>query len=86
MMGSGDSAAQLAKEYDVDERQFTAEFPQHQVRISKGFWMGQTEVTQGQYKSVMNAQPWSGKKYDGSLQPSPAPAVLSPPSSRGFFR
>ncbi len=23
--------------------------------------MGQTEVTQGQYKSVMNAQPWSGK-------------------------
>ncbi len=37
------------------------EFPQHQVRISEGFWMGQTEVTQGQYKSVMNAQPWSRK-------------------------
>jgi sulfatase modifying factor 1 len=59
MMGSGDSAAQLAREYDIKERYFTNEFPQHQVRISKGFWMGQTEVTQGQYKSVMNAQPWS---------------------------
>jgi len=39
------------------------EGPQHQVRISDGFWMGQTEVTQGQYKSVMNAQPWSGENY-----------------------
>ncbi|MBC8216867.1 MAG: formylglycine-generating enzyme family protein [Planctomycetes bacterium] len=35
----------------------------HEVRISKGFWMGQTEVTQGQYKSVMNAEPWSGQVY-----------------------
>ncbi len=51
MMGSGDSG----------ERQFMDEFPQHQVRISEGFWMGQTEVTQGQYESVMNAQPWSGE-------------------------
>jgi formylglycine-generating enzyme required for sulfatase activity len=61
MMSSSHSAAQLAREYDVDESWFAAEFPQHQVRISEGFWMGQTEVTQGQYKSVMNAQPWSGK-------------------------
>jgi formylglycine-generating enzyme required for sulfatase activity len=59
MMGSNRSAAQLAKEYDKDESDFADEFPQHQVRISKGFWMGQTEVTQGQYKSVMNAEPWS---------------------------
>ena len=40
-------------------RRFT-ESPQHLVHISEGFWMGQTEVTQGQYKSVMDAQPWSG--------------------------
>ncbi|MHC4557129.1 MAG: SUMF1/EgtB/PvdO family nonheme iron enzyme, partial [Planctomycetota bacterium] len=62
-MGSSHSAAQLAGEYDELEWLFTDEFPQHQVRISKGFWMGQTEVTQGQYKSVMNAQPWSGKDF-----------------------
>ena len=61
MMGSSDSAAQLAKEYDIEEKYFTDEFPQHEVRISEGFWLGQTEVTQGQYVSVMNAQPWSGK-------------------------
>ena len=63
MMGSKDSAAQLAKEYDTKEEYFKGEFPQHQVCISTGFWMGQTEVTQGQYKSVMNAQPWSGEDF-----------------------
>ncbi len=63
MMGSSLSAAQLVREYDTKEEDVTDEFPQHQVRISKSFWMGQTEVTQGQYESVMNAQPWSGKDY-----------------------
>jgi len=67
MMGSSDSAAQMAKEFkkeyeidDVEEEDFTNELPQHQVRISKGFWMGQTVVTRGQYTSVMKAKPWSG--------------------------
>ena len=60
---SSDSAAQLAREYDTKEEYFKHEFPQHEVRISDGFWMSQTEVTQGQYNSVMNAQPWSGKAY-----------------------
>jgi len=63
MMGSGDSAAQLAGEYDKKEKDFAGEFPQHPVRISKGFWMSRTEVTQGQYMSVMNDKPWSGKAY-----------------------
>ncbi|MHC4362493.1 MAG: SUMF1/EgtB/PvdO family nonheme iron enzyme, partial [Planctomycetota bacterium] len=36
---------------------------QHVVSISHDFWMGQTEVTQGQYEAVMNAQPWSGEDY-----------------------
>ncbi len=63
MMGSSDSAAQLAGEYDKKEKNFANEFSQHEVYISKGFWMSRTEVTQGQYKSVMNAQPWSGKAY-----------------------
>ncbi len=61
-MGSWDSAEQLAKDYKkygAQKEQFADEFPRHKVRISKGFWMGQTEVTQGQYKSVMNAEPWS---------------------------
>jgi len=61
MMGSSDSAAQLAREYGLEEKWFAPELPQHQVRMSKGFWMSKTEVTQGQYKSVMNAHPWSGE-------------------------
>jgi formylglycine-generating enzyme required for sulfatase activity len=36
--------------------------PQHQVTISKPFYMGVTEVTQAQWKAVMNTQPWQGKK------------------------
>jgi formylglycine-generating enzyme required for sulfatase activity len=63
MMGSRDSAAQLAEEYRRKKEQFTNEFPQHQVRISKVFWMGQTEVTQGQYVSVMKAKTFSGRSY-----------------------
>ena len=31
------------------------EKPQHQVRITKPFEMGKYEVTQAQYKAVMNA-------------------------------
>ncbi|MHC4538158.1 MAG: InlB B-repeat-containing protein [Planctomycetota bacterium] len=63
MMGSSRSAEQLAEEHSEGQGRFEDEFPQHPVRISKGFWMGQTEVTQSQYTSVMNAQPWSAKAY-----------------------
>jgi len=33
------------------------EGPQHRVRISRDFWMGQTEVTQGLWKAVMGSNP-----------------------------
>ncbi len=39
------------------------ERPVHQVTISKLFYMGLTEVTQAQWKSVMGAEPWAGKTY-----------------------
>jgi sulfatase modifying factor 1 len=34
---------------------------QHNVRISKAFYMQTTEVTQGQWKVVMGTEPWKGK-------------------------
>ena len=34
------------------------EKPRHRVTISKSFYMGQTEVTQSQWKSVMGTEPW----------------------------
>ena len=37
------------------------EGPHRQVTISKPFYMGATEVTQAQWKAVMNTQPWKGK-------------------------
>jgi formylglycine-generating enzyme required for sulfatase activity len=47
MMGSPDS----------DRRAGSAEKPQHQVRITKPFYLGVTEVTQGQYEKVMGKNP-----------------------------
>jgi formylglycine-generating enzyme required for sulfatase activity len=37
------------------------ESPQHQVTISRGFWLAKYEVTQGQWESVMGTRPWSGQ-------------------------
>ena len=34
------------------------EGPQHQVTITKGFYLGNYEVTQAQWESVMNTSPW----------------------------
>lgn len=36
---------------------------QHQVTISKGFYLGKYEITQRQWLAVMGAEPWSGKPY-----------------------
>ena len=37
------------------------EGPQHEVTISRPFYMGVTEVTQVQWKAVMGTEPWNGK-------------------------
>jgi formylglycine-generating enzyme required for sulfatase activity len=42
------------------------EKPAHQVTISKGFWMGQTEVTQAAYQRVTGANP---SHFKGSKLP-----------------
>ena len=37
------------------------ERPVHEVEISRGFWLGKYEVTQGQWKAVMDTEPWAGR-------------------------
>ena len=37
------------------------EGPQHEVTISKGFYLGKYEVTQGQWQAVMGTTPWAGQ-------------------------
>jgi len=45
---------------------------QHQVTLSKPFYMGRTEVTQGQWKKVMGTEPWKGEDYVGEGDDCPA--------------
>ena len=33
-----------------------------QVTLTSGFWLGETEVTQAQWKSLMQTEPWQGKQ------------------------
>ena len=40
---------------------------QHKVTISKAFYMQTTELTQGQWKALMNTEPWKGKQSHPSV-------------------
>jgi sialidase-1 len=42
---------------------YADESPQHAVTLSRGFWMGECEVTQAQWRAVMGTAPWAGQKY-----------------------
>ena len=52
MMGSNDGGS--------------GEKPVHKVKLTKGFWMGQCEVTQEQYKEIMGKNP---SRFSGSSNP-----------------
>lgn len=39
------------------------EGPQHEVSISKGFYLGKFEITQAQWVAVMGTAPWTRRKY-----------------------
>jgi formylglycine-generating enzyme len=58
MMGSPETE----KERDANEG------PQHKVKITKTFYMAATEVTQGQFKTVMGNTPWPGQ-FEGDDLP-----------------
>jgi sulfatase modifying factor 1 len=50
MMGSGISAAETARRYGGIKEYFTDEHPQHEVRITRPFYMGKYEVTVAQFR------------------------------------
>jgi len=51
---------------DSEQGRKTEEGPQHQVTISKSFYVGVTEVTQAQYEAVMGTNP---SKFKGPTNP-----------------
>ena len=51
------------------------EGPVHEVEISRGFWLGKYEVTQGQWEAVMGTRPWSGRGYVESDPSHPAVSI-----------
>ena len=53
LMGSPDSEPERGRN----------EGPQHKVTITKGFYLGKYEVTQGQWESVMGTRLWAGQPY-----------------------
>lgn len=68
-MGSRLSAMEVADRFDASDKilGFEREHPVHRVRLSRAFMMGVTEVTQGQWESVMGTRPWEGEEYGISI-------------------
>lgn len=47
-----------------DADRLSYEIPQHTVRITQPFYLGVTEVTQGQWTAVMGTEPWNSQELN----------------------
>ena len=63
---------------------YSDEGPQHEVTISRSFWMGKFEVTQAQWEAVMGTTPWSGQANVQSHPDHPA-VYISWNTSQAFI-
>ena len=52
--------------YEDEQEAGNDEYPQHEVNIDYGFWMGKYEVTQAQWEAVMGSNP---SYFDGANHP-----------------
>lgn len=67
----------------VNEEGRQADETQHQVTITKGFWLGKYEVTQAQYCDVLQREDLCGSYFDGEDRP--AEYVYGPYLDRFMF-
>ena len=51
-----------------DERGRHDDEDQVQVTLTKGFWLGKHEVTQGQWQAIMGDKPWSGDIHSSRVR------------------
>ena len=69
VMGLSEDQRQLMRDTwdftkeDWESGVFEDQSPTRQVTISRGFYMGKCELTQGQWSAVMGTQPWGGDDY-----------------------
>jgi len=65
------SAGEFMMGSEVDEKDRFGNEQQHRVRITRSYYLGVYEVTQGQYEKLMGVRPWSGNRYvkEGSEYP-----------------
>lgn len=61
------------------------ERPVHRVRITRGFYLGTTEVTRAQWRQVMETAPWAERNRQPDGDDLPATAI-SWPDARAFVK
>ncbi len=66
LMGSKMSREEVTERFGEEVTYFVSEHPQHRVHITRGFYMGVTEVTQQQYEAVMGE---TTTCFDGKKNP-----------------
>jgi formylglycine-generating enzyme required for sulfatase activity len=49
--------------------------PAHQVTLTKGYYLAKTELTQGQWQSVMGTSPWVGQSWVQTSPNNPAVSI-----------
>lgn len=60
MMGTTEEQKEMLRRQDIWDDFFGNEQPAHEATITRGFWLGRYELTQMQWKSVMDTSPWEG--------------------------
>ncbi len=66
MRGSGLSPQEAERRYGGQTSWYEREHPHHRVRITEGFWMGRTPVTQAQYERITGENP---SHFEGDNRP-----------------
>ena len=64
MMGSKNSPWQVTRRYGGNPVWYQNQHPRRKVTLTRGFWMGESEVTQAQYQAVMGSNPSRSKSND----------------------